>query len=72
MENCKNKYSITPEMILLDIVEKHASTKEVFKKYDVAAGECILCHNLFEPLKNVISRYNLNSEKLLSDLNSLK
>ena len=63
---------ITPEMILLDIVEKYADSKDIFQKYDAAAGECILCYNLFEPLKNIIFKYNLDAEKLLSELNSLQ
>jgi len=58
-------------MILLDIVEKYAITKKVFAKYDSVAGECILCYNLFDRLRDVISKYNLNGEKLLSELNSI-
>lgn len=68
----KEKPVITPEMILLDIVEKYAASKNIFQKYDAAAGECILCYNLFEPLKNIIFKYNLDAEKLLFELNSLQ
>ncbi|RTZ93158.1 MAG: hypothetical protein DSY91_02610 [Deltaproteobacteria bacterium] len=62
---------ITPDMTLLDIVEKHPSAKEVFEKYDGQAGECILCYSLFDTLEDVIKKYRLDGERLLSELNAL-
>ncbi len=70
-KNAQRKPPINSDMVLLDIVEKYAITKKVFTKYDSVAGECILCYNLFDRLKDVISKYNLNGEKLLSELNSV-
>jgi len=49
MKSVKRKPTITPNMTLLDIVEKRASAEDVLRKYDAVAGECILCYNLFEP-----------------------
>ena len=65
------KTTITPDMILLDIVEKYASAKEIFTKYDSEAGECILCYNLFDPLEKVIAKYGLDEKTLLAELNAL-
>ncbi len=70
MEETGKKREITPEMTILDIVERFASTQDVFKKYDAVAGECLICYNLFEPLSLVISKYNLDGEKLLAELNA--
>ena len=70
-KNDQKKPPINADMILLDIVEKYAITKKVFTRYDAVAGECILCYNLFDRLQDVISKYGLNGEKLLSELNSI-
>ena len=63
--------SITADMTLLDIVEKYPSAKNVFEKYDIKAGECILCYSLFDTLEDVIRKYQLDGKRLLSELNAL-
>ncbi|MBW1643508.1 MAG: hypothetical protein JRJ76_11775 [Deltaproteobacteria bacterium] len=55
-------------MTVLNIVSKHRKTEAVFKNYDKKAGVCICCHALFEPLKKVAVKYDLNLEELLEDL----
>ncbi len=67
----KSPTVITPDMTLLDIVEKYPDAKEVLGKYDTLAGECLLCYNLFDPLKKVIEKYGLNGEKLMNELHAL-
>jgi hypothetical protein len=47
------------DMTLLDLVEKYREATEIFNRYNEKAGECILCHSLFEPLKTVIEKYGL-------------
>ena len=59
---------IHPEMTVLNVVSKHRETEAVFKRYDEQAGECICCQALFEPLKNVATKYNLDLKKLITDL----
>ncbi|EFK10718.1 conserved hypothetical protein [delta proteobacterium NaphS2] len=59
---------IDSEMTVLDIISRHRRTEAVFKSYDDQAGECICCHALFEPVRDVAKKYNLDLEKLLAEL----
>lgn len=63
--------SISPEMTVLDVISRFRKTEDVFKKYDKAAGECICCQALFDPLRKVAAKYGLDLEKLLDDLESV-
>ena len=59
---------ITPDMTVLDIVARFRSTAAVFKRYDRAAGECICCQALFDPLKTVAEKYNLDLAQIIREL----
>ncbi len=59
---------IHQDMTVLDVISKYRQTETVFKGYDKMAGECVCCNALFEPLKNVAVKYDLNLEKMMSDL----
>lgn len=59
---------IHPEMTVLDVVSRHRQTEAVFKRYDALAGECICCQALFESLRDVAEKYNLDLKELLADL----
>ncbi len=61
---------ITKDMILLDIVEKHPITQDVFHKYDSILGSCIMCEQLFVSLEEMSEHYGLDIEKLLKELNA--
>ena len=64
-------YSINPEMTVLDVVSRFKETEGVFKQYDKAAGECICCHALFDPLRKVAAKYGLDLEELVDDLEAV-
>ena len=59
---------IHPQMTVLDVVSKYRQTEQVFNEYNDLAGECICCKALFETLQDVASRYDLNLQSLLADL----
>ena len=59
---------IHPEMTVLDVISRYRETEAVFKQYDERAGECICCQALFEPLRNVATKYGLDLKKLMTDL----
>ena len=59
---------VTPDMTILDVVSKYRSTDKIFKQYDEAAGVCICCEALFDPIKDVAVRFNLNLDRLMSEL----
>ncbi len=59
---------IHQDMTVLDIISKYRQTEVVFKGYDKSAGECVCCNALFEPLKNIAVKYDLNLEQLMADL----
>jgi hypothetical protein len=67
----ENMQQIGPEMTVLDVVSKYRQTEAVFKRYDQKAGECICCQALFESLQDMATRYRLDLERLLSDLNKV-
>ncbi len=68
MSNNCPPLNIEPEMTVLDIISAHRQTEAVFRSYDGAAGECICCKALFEPLKEMTNRYGLDLEEVLTDL----
>lgn len=63
---------ILPQMSVLDIVSRYRQTEKVFKKYDAQAGECICCQALFESLRDVAKKYDLDLKKLLTDLETAR
>lgn len=57
-------------MTVLDVVAKWPATQNVFRGYDEAAGECIMCRALFETVAEVARRYGLDEGGLVEDLNA--
>ena len=55
-------------MTVLDIISRYRETESVFKRYDAVAGECICCQALFDPLRKVAEKYDLDLQNLLTDL----
>ena len=62
---------ITQNMIVLDIVERHPETEDVFREYDCILGKCLLCHNLFDPIVNIALDHNLNINEMIEKLNNV-
>jgi len=69
-KNLPGRVSIRPEMTLMEVVDLYPSTEAVFRKYDQQAGVCLCCMALFEPLREIAEKYNLNLKMLLDDLES--
>jgi len=67
----KAERHITPEMTVLDVINRYRRTETVFKKYDGQAGACICCESLFEPLENVAAKHGLNLKLLLMELEGI-
>ena len=63
---------IQPEMTVLDIISLCRRTEAVFKSYDARVGECICCNALFESLRDVADKYNLDLNKLLAELKAVQ
>jgi predicted DNA-binding ribbon-helix-helix protein len=57
-------------MTVLDVVNEYRLTQAVFKKYEVRAGECILCKRLFDSLEELANRYGLDLNRLMEELES--
>lgn len=64
--------AINPDMTVLDIISRHRRTEAVFKSYDDRAGECICCQALFESVRDVAEKYNLDLNKLLVELQAVQ
>lgn len=63
---------ILSSMTLLEIVELKPETVDIFRKFEKAAGSCLLCNHLFDSLENVASEYKLNLDHLLASLEKPK
>jgi hypothetical protein len=59
---------ITPDMTVLDVIDRYRDTEAVFRKYDEQAGVCICCQALFDTIADVAAKYRLNLDQFLSDL----
>jgi hypothetical protein len=58
-------------MTTLEIVSKHRHTETVFKQYDEKARVCLCCQALFDPLKDIVDKYCLNLEEIMTDLKKI-
>jgi hypothetical protein len=59
---------ITPDMTVLDIIDRYRDTESVFRKYDEQVGVCICCQALFETIGDVAAKYELDLDHFLLDL----
>ncbi len=59
---------ITMDMTVLEVIDRYRNTESVFKKYDEQAGVCICCQSLFETIGEVATKYRLNLDQFLLDL----
>ena len=71
MSHKQNDANITSEMSVLDVLSLYRKTEEVFRSYDETAGECICCNALFETLRDLSEKYNLDLDQLLADLQAV-
>ena len=62
---------ITPDMLVLEVLSVCRQTEEVFRKYEGEAGDCLLCHSLFDSLEEAAAKYGLPLRQLLADLNAV-
>jgi hypothetical protein len=69
-ETPNKKLIISPDMTILDIVSKYRQTEAIFRQFDQKAGECLCCNALFDPLKDVADKYELDLNELLEKLMS--
>ena len=59
-------------MTVLNVVSRYRRTEAVFKSYDARAGECICCQALFESLRDMAEKYDLDLNKLLAELEAVR
>jgi hypothetical protein len=62
---------ITPDMLILEILSACRQTEAVFRKYEGEAGDCLLCHSLFDSLEEAAAKYRLPLQQLLADLKAV-
>lgn len=62
---------ITADMLILEVLSACRATEAVFRKYEGEAGDCLLCHSLFDSLKEAASKYGLPLQQILADLNAV-
>lgn len=55
-------------MTVLEVLQNNRKTEVIFKKYEKQTGKCIMCDNLFDQVKVVAQKYDLDLEKFLKDL----
>ncbi|MBW2646734.1 MAG: hypothetical protein JRE23_11235 [Deltaproteobacteria bacterium] len=64
----KEEGRIHPEMTVIDTITRYRETEKVFKKFDKKAGVCICCEALFDTIRVVSEKFNLELDSLLSEL----
>lgn len=57
-------------MTVLDIVEKHPETENIFRDYDAIVGKCVLCACLFDSIEDIATNHNLDLKSFLYKINS--
>jgi len=63
---------ISKDAVILEVVEKHPSTEDVFRNYDDIAGKCTMCHNLFDTLEEFTNIYDIDLDDLITKLDRAK
>ncbi|EHJ46742.1 hypothetical protein DFW101_0725 [Solidesulfovibrio carbinoliphilus subsp. oakridgensis] len=56
---------------VLEVVAACPATQAVFRRYDTAAGCCLLCEGLFETICGLAARFDLDREALVNDLRAV-
>lgn len=64
--------ALSPDMTVLEVIQRYRSTERVFKDLEAETGHCICCDALFEPLQQVARLYQLDLANLLDRLNGAK
>ena len=62
---------ISAQSILLDILTEYPAAVELIKEYDEAAGVCLCCEMLFATLAEIVEKFDLDRNELMSRLRSL-
>jgi hypothetical protein len=55
-------------MTLIEVLHQHRQTEAVFRRYEGEAQGCLLCHALFDTLAEAATKYGLDLDRLLKDL----
>lgn len=61
---------ITKDMEILEIVDTHPVTEDVFRSYDEVTGVCVLCTHLFEKVGELAEMYGLDLDEMIERLDS--
>ena len=56
---------------VLDLVAAYPAAETIFRRYDDAAGCCLLCQGLFETVSGLAARFGLDREALITDLDTV-
>ena len=65
----KGEPCLSSQMTILEILSRYRSTETVFRSWDERAGVCICCNALFDTVEEVADRYNLDLDRLMTELN---
>lgn len=62
---------VTLQTSMLELLELHPETEAVFEQYTRRIGICICCEALFCTIGEVANRYEIESDELISRLESV-
>ena len=63
--------NISAQSVLLDILTEYPAAVGIIKEYDEAAGACLCCEMLFATLAEIVEKYNLDRNELITRLRAL-
>jgi|GEM_PF-959785 len=61
---------ITPEMTILDIINRHRETERIFKRLEAELGVCVCCEALFLPLGEAADRFGFDLGSVMTEINA--
>jgi hypothetical protein len=56
---------------VLEVVAACPAAEDVLRRYDAAAGCCLLCQGLFETISGLAARFGLDPKALVNDLRAV-
>ncbi len=62
---------ISAQDVLLDILTEYPAAVEIIKEYDEAVGVCLCCEMLFATLAEIVEKYDLDRNELITRLRAL-
>jgi hypothetical protein len=59
---------VTPETVILDIIQRQRGTEAIFRRLEAETGACICCEGLFLTLREAAARFGFSAGDVLAEI----